>query len=182
MLNKYNENFHIGEFDKSLNLLEELEKKLKNNGSLLEEIRVYIELLKAEIFYEKKDYSKALVITSNLYQLYPNNIYIRIILAEIYYKKKNYNQVFNILAVQNIYEKNIVASTLLSASAHKKNEISLGHEYKAEAEKLKGRYFNAIKFYELAKKYNLKGNIVDKRIDAKIRQIHNLQSARDILK
>ena len=53
---------------------------------------------------------------------------------------------------------------------------------KAEAEKLKGRYFNAIKFYELAKKYNLKGNIVDKRIDAKIRQIHNLQSARDILK
>ena len=163
-------------------MLEELEKKLKNNGSLLEEIRVYIELLKAEIFYEKKDYSKALVITSNLYQLYPNNIYIRIILAEIYYKKKNYNQVFNILAVQNIYEKNIVASTLLSASAHKKNEISLGHEYKAEAEKLKGRYFNAIKFYELAKKYNLKGNIVDKRIDAKIRQIHNLQSARDILK
>ena len=70
----------------------------------------------------------------------------------------------------------------MSASAHKKNEISLGHEYKAEAEKLKGRYFNAIKFYELAKKYNLKGNIVDKRIDAKIRQIHNLQSARDILK
>ena len=182
ILNKYSDNFHIGELDKSLDLLIEVEKKLKNNGRLQEEIRVYIELLKAEIFYEKKDYNKALMIISNLYQLYPNNIYIRIILAEIYFKKKNYNEVFSVLAVQNIYEKNIVASTLLSASAHKKNEISLGHEYKAEAEKLKGRYFNALKFYELAKKYNLKGNMIDKRIDAKIRQIHNLQSARDILK
>ena len=35
ILNKYNDNFHIGELDKSLNLLEELEKTLKNNGSCL---------------------------------------------------------------------------------------------------------------------------------------------------
>ena len=122
---------------------------------MFEETRVYIELLKAEIF-TKKDYSKALVITSNLYQLYPNNIYIRIILAEIYYKKKNYNQVFNILAMQNIYEKNIVASTLLSASAHKKNEISLGHEYKAEAENLKEGILMLLNFMNLPRNIILK--------------------------
>ena len=52
ILNKYSDNFHIGELDKSLDLLKEIEKKLKNNGKLQEEMRVYIELLKAEIFYE----------------------------------------------------------------------------------------------------------------------------------
>ena len=60
---------------------------------------------------------------------------------------------------------------VISKSAYKANKKSLGHEYKAELLQYIGNYTESIKFYELAKAHNMKGYMVDKRIDAKIAKV-----------
>ena len=69
----------------------------------------------------------------------------------------------------------------ISEAAYRLNETSLGHEYKGDYLKMIGSLNSAAKFYRLALKYNMKGRMIDQRINSKLKSIDNIRESKDIL-
>ena len=172
----YSKSLHLiekQEYSKSIKLIDESIELLKNNHKL-HNIELYFKLIKCEAYYYKKEYVKAEEILENLIKIYPDDEAIIFYLSETKYKLKKYNEVIEKLIPLLMQDKKYNYLKVISKSAYKANKKSLGHEYKAELLQYIGNYTESIKFYELAKAHNMKGYMVDKRIDAKIAKVKKI--------
>ncbi len=161
------------EYNKSLKLIDESIELLKSNHKL-HNIELYFKLIKCETYYYMKEYEKAEEILESLVKIYPDDETIIFYLTETKYKLKKYDEVIEKLMPILIQDKKYNYLKVISKSAYKANKKSLGHEYKAELLQYIGNYIESIKFYELAKAHNMKGYMVDKRIDAKILKVKKI--------
>ena len=102
-------------------------------------------------------------------------------LSEAYIKNKEYKKALNKLLPYVIEHKDHRLIIKISEAAYRLNETSLGHEYKGDYLKMIGSLNSAAKFYRLALKYNMKGRMIDQRINSKLKSIDKIRESKDIL-
>ena len=157
------------------NLIGYLEKKN------LTKIKNYVFISLAEILIKNNKQKEAIIILEDLNNLYPKDNTILYYLSNAYIKNKNYKKVLGKLLPYVIEHKDHKLVFKISEAAYRLNETSLGHEYKGDYFKMLGSLNGAIKFYNLALKYNMKGRMIDERIKAKIKTIDSIKNSKDIL-
>ena len=104
---------------------------------------------------------------------------MKIITCDI--KNKNYKKVLEKLLPYVIAHKDHKLVLKISEAAYRLNETSLGHEYKGDYLKMLGSLNGAMKFYNLALRYNMKGRMIDERIKTKIKTIDSIKNSKEIL-
>ncbi len=167
-------------YKKSIIVLNSLLEFL-NTKDQLHIIKNYVSISLSEAYLQNNNYNKAISILKNLNNIYPTDSSVLYFLSNAYMKNKEYKEVLNILMPYVIEHRDHRLIIKISEAAYKLKEKSLGHEYRADYLKLLGNFNSSMKFYKLALKYNMKGETIDKRILAKIKDIERLQETKEIL-
>ncbi len=157
------------------NLIGYLEKKE------LTKIKNYVFISLSEMLIKNNKQKEAIIILEDLNNLYPADNTILYYLSNAYIKNKSYKKVLGKLLPYVIEHKDHKLVLKISEAAYRLNETSLGHEYKGDYFKMLGSLNGAIKFYNLALRYNMKGRMIDERIKAKIKTIDSIKNSKDIL-
>jgi len=144
-------------------------------------IKNYVLISLAETLIKNNKPNEALVILEDLNNVYPTDNAILYYLSNAYIKNKNYKKVLEKLLPYVISHKDHKLVLKISEAAYRLNETSLGHEYKGDYLKMLGSLNGAMKFYNLALRYNMKGRMIDERIKTKIKTIDSIKNSKEIL-
>lgn len=160
-------------FKKLLNFL--------NTKEQLYTIKNYIYIALANAYIKNNNFQESIAILENLHNIYPTDNSILYYLSNAYINNNEYKKVLEKLIPYVIEYKDHRLIIKISEAAYKLKQQSLGHEYRGDYLKIIGSFNSAIKFYNLALKYNMKGSTIDKRILSKIKEIKKLQKPKEIL-
>ena len=145
------------------------------------EIKNYTLISLAENYLKNDRAEQAISILEDLNNIYPTDNTTLYYLSEAYIKNKEYKKALNKLLPYVIEHKDHRLIIKISEAAYRLNETSLGHEYKGDYLKMIGSLNSAVKFYRLALKYNMKGRMIDQRINSKLKSIDKIRESKDIL-
>ena len=144
-------------------------------------IKNYVLISFSEALIKNNKQKKAVLILEDLNNLYPTDNTTLHYLSRAYIANKNYKKVLEKLLPYVVEHKDHKLILKISEAAYKLNETSLGHEYKGDYFKMLGSLNGAMKFYNLALRYNMKGRMIDERIKAKIKTIDAIKNSKEIL-
>tara|TARA_B100001029_G_scaffold157084_1_gene142911 strand:- start:4 stop:567 length:564 start_codon:yes stop_codon:yes gene_type:complete len=147
----------------------------------LVEVKNYTLISLAENYLKNNRAEQAISILEDLNNIYPTDNTTLHYLSEAYIKNKDYKKALNKLLPYVIEHKDHRLIIKISEAAYRLNETSLGHEYKGDYLKMIGSLNSAAKFYRLALKYNMKGRMIDQRINSKLKSIDKIRESKDIL-
>ena len=152
-----------------------------NTKDHLYTIKNYISIALANAYLKNNNFQESIAILENLHNIYPTDNSILYYLSNAYINNNEYKKVLEKLIPFVIEYKDHRLIIKISEAAYKLKQQSLGHEYGGDYLKIIGSFNSAIKFYNLALKYNMKGSTIDKRILSKIKEIKKLQKPKEIL-